>query len=126
MTETAAAHIAVTRERSHSLGPSSGRFSSHHPPPPPPRYPLTAIYRAILLTLDRLIEDVENQISGFVMVVDFSQFSLMQSKSVSPKMLRLMVNGLQVSLGGVCFQRKEKMVLQTLHCRSYLGLVHIR
>ncbi|KAF0301355.1 Clavesin-2 [Amphibalanus amphitrite] len=73
----------------------------------PDRYPLTAIYRAILLTLDRLIEDVENQISGFVMVVDFSQFSLRQSKSVSPKMLRLMVNGLQdcypARFGGVHF-----------------------
>ena len=62
----------------------------------PGRYPLTAIYRAILLTLDRLIEDTENQMNGFVMVVDFSQFSMRQSKSVSPKMLRLMVSGLQV------------------------------
>ena len=62
----------------------------------PGRYPLTAIYRAILLTLDRLIEETESQMNGFVMVVDFSQFSLRQSRSVSPKMLRLMVSGLQV------------------------------
>ena len=35
------------------------------------------------------------------MVVDFSQFSLRQSKSVSPKLLRLMVSGLQVRALGM-------------------------
>ena len=62
------------------------------------RYQLNSIYRAILLTLEKLIDDEANQINGFVFIVDWSQFTFSQSRSLNPKVLKQMVEGLQVSL----------------------------
>lgn len=64
------------------------------------RYGLASIYRAILLTLEKLIEDEEIQINGFVIVVDWSQFSFKQSTWINPKLLKQMVEGLQVCISG--------------------------
>lgn len=61
------------------------------------RYKLTAIYRAILLTLEKLIDTDESQINGFVVIVDWSQFTFKQSTWLSPKVLKQMIEGLQVS-----------------------------
>ena len=59
-------------------------------------YGLASIYRAILLTLEKLIESEEVQINGFVIIVDWSQFSFKQSTWITPKTLKLMIEGLQV------------------------------
>ncbi|XP_013418372.1 clavesin-2 [Lingula anatina] len=71
------------------------------------RYSLSSIYRAILLTLERLIEEEANQINGFVIVVDWTEFTFKQSTYVNPKLLKSMVEGLQdcfpARFGGVHF-----------------------
>jgi hypothetical protein len=59
------------------------------------RYGLGSIYRAIVLTLEKLIEDEETQINGFVIIVDWSQFTFKQSTWINPKLLKLMIEGLQ-------------------------------
>ncbi|WAR16131.1 CLVS2-like protein [Mya arenaria] len=59
------------------------------------RYGLAAIYRAILLTLEKLIDNEECQINGFVIIVDWSQFTFRQSTWLNPKILRQMIEGLQ-------------------------------
>ena len=61
------------------------------------RYGLASIYRAILLTLEKLISDEETQINGFVIIVDWSQFTFKQSTWINPKILKLMIEGLQVN-----------------------------
>ncbi|PNF43482.1 Clavesin-2 [Cryptotermes secundus] len=58
-------------------------------------YSLEVIYRALLLTLERLIEKQRNQLNGFVVVVDWSEFSFRQSSSLNPRVLKLMIEGLQ-------------------------------
>ena len=60
------------------------------------RYGLASIYRAILLTLEKLIDDDECQINGFVIIVDWSQFTFKQSTWLSPTVLKKMIEGLQV------------------------------
>ncbi|ESO85290.1 hypothetical protein LOTGIDRAFT_179489 [Lottia gigantea] len=59
------------------------------------RYGLAAIYRAILLTLEKLIDEEEVQINGITVVVDWSQFTFKQSTWLNPKVLKLMIEGLQ-------------------------------
>ncbi|KAK3088715.1 hypothetical protein FSP39_022936 [Pinctada imbricata] len=59
------------------------------------RYGLASIYRAILLTLEKLIDEDECQINGFVIIVDWSQFTFKQSTWLSPSVLKLMIEGLQ-------------------------------
>jgi hypothetical protein len=60
------------------------------------RYQLFSVYRAFLLTLEKLIDDEACQINGFVIIVDWSQFTFGQSRSLNPKVLKQMVEGLQV------------------------------
>lgn len=59
------------------------------------RYGLAAIYRAILLTLEKLIDDESSQINGFVVIVDWSEFTFKQSSWLNPRILKLMTEGLQ-------------------------------
>ena len=61
------------------------------------RYGLASIYRALLLTFEKLIDEEECQINGFVIVVDWSQFTFRQSTWLNPKVLKLMIEGLQVA-----------------------------
>ncbi|PSN49537.1 hypothetical protein C0J52_04979 [Blattella germanica] len=56
---------------------------------------LFVIYRSLLLSLERLIEKPRNQVNGFVVVVDWSEFSFRQSSSLNPRILKLMIEGLQ-------------------------------
>lgn len=42
-----------------------------------------------------MLENEENQINGFVFIVDWTDFSLRQSTNISPRMLKSMVEGLQ-------------------------------
>lgn len=58
-------------------------------------YSLDVVYRSLLLTLESLIEDPCNQVNGFVIIVDWTDVSLRQVTSISPRMLKLMVEGLQ-------------------------------
>lgn len=58
-------------------------------------YSLTTIYKAILLSLEKLIENLDNQKKGFVIIVDWSEFSFRQSTNLNPKVLKLIIEGLQ-------------------------------
>lgn len=62
------------------------------------QYSLLAVYRAMLLTLEKLIENKQNQANGFVVIVDWTNFTLRQSAHLNPKILKLMIEGLQVNL----------------------------
>ena len=66
------------------------------------RYGLAAIYRAILLTLEKLIDEESCQINGFVVIVDWSEFTFKQSSWLNPRVLKLMIEGLQVGCVSVC------------------------
>ncbi|XP_061387014.1 clavesin-2-like [Musca vetustissima] len=59
------------------------------------KYSLLDIYRALLLTLDKLLEDVQNQALGFVVIVDWTNFTFKQSSYLTPKILKTMIEGLQ-------------------------------
>ena len=59
-------------------------------------YSLVTIYRALLLSLEKLLEDKQNQANGFVAIVDWTNFTLRQSTHLNPKILKLMIEGLQV------------------------------
>uniref|UniRef100_S4RQJ9 Clavesin 2 n=1 Tax=Petromyzon marinus TaxID=7757 RepID=S4RQJ9_PETMA len=61
------------------------------------RYTFVDILRAILLSLETMIEDAECQVNGFVLIIDWSNFSFKQASKLSPSMLRLAIEGLQVS-----------------------------
>lgn len=63
----------------------------------PTTYSLEDVYRAFLLTLDKLLENKQNQALGFVVIVDWTNFTLRQSSYLTPKILKLMIEGLQVS-----------------------------
>uniref|UniRef100_A0A7M4FN51 Clavesin-1 n=1 Tax=Crocodylus porosus TaxID=8502 RepID=A0A7M4FN51_CROPO len=65
------------------------------------------ILRAILLSLEVLIEDQELQINGFILIIDWSNFSFKQASKLTPSILKLAIEGLQDSFparfGGVHF-----------------------
>jgi hypothetical protein len=54
------------------------------------------ILRAILLSLEAMIEDPELQVNGFVLIIDWSNFTFKQASKLTPNMLRLAIEGLQV------------------------------
>lgn len=60
------------------------------------QYSLLTVYRAMLLTLEKLLENKQNQANGFVAIVDWTNFTLRQSAHLNPKILKLMIEGLQV------------------------------
>lgn len=60
------------------------------------RNSFTDILRAILLSLEVLIEDPELQINGFLLIIDWSNFSFKQASKLTPSILRLAIEGLQV------------------------------
>lgn len=62
------------------------------------RYTLVDILRAILLSLEAMIEDPELQVNGFVLIIDWSNFTFKQASKLTPSMLRLAIEGLQVTL----------------------------
>ncbi|XP_061416621.1 clavesin-2-like isoform X1 [Lethenteron reissneri] len=71
------------------------------------RYTFVDILRAILLSLETMIEEPELQVNGFVLIIDWSNFSFKQASKLTPGMLRLAIEGLQDSFparfGGVHF-----------------------
>uniref|UniRef100_A0A3B1K921 Clavesin-2 n=2 Tax=Astyanax mexicanus TaxID=7994 RepID=A0A3B1K921_ASTMX len=71
------------------------------------RYTFVDILRAILLSLEAMIEDPELQVNGFVLIIDWSNFTFKQASKLTPSMLRLAIEGLQDSFparfGGIHF-----------------------
>ncbi|XP_038655650.1 clavesin-2 isoform X2 [Scyliorhinus canicula] len=71
------------------------------------RYTLIDILRAILLSLEAMIEDPELQVNGFILIIDWSNFTFKQASKLTPSMLRLAIEGLQDSFpsrfGGIHF-----------------------
>lgn len=63
---------------------------------PIPRNSFIDILRAILLSLEVLIEDQELQINGFILIIDWSNFSFKQASKLTPSILKLAIEGLQV------------------------------
>ncbi|XP_053960010.1 clavesin-2-like [Anastrepha ludens] len=59
------------------------------------KYSSDDVFRAMLLSLDKLLENVENQALGFVVIVDWTNFTYKQSTHLSPKLLKLMIECLQ-------------------------------
>ncbi|XP_027847993.2 clavesin-2-like isoform X1 [Aphis gossypii] len=69
------------------------------------RYCLLTIYRALLVSLEHLIKDVNTQYNGFVFIVDWTNFTARQTMNISPRLLHVMLQGLQD-----CFPAKIKAV----------------
>ncbi|KAA8582887.1 hypothetical protein FQN60_015433, partial [Etheostoma spectabile] len=59
------------------------------------RYTFVDILRAILLSLESMIEDPELQVNGFILIIDWSNFTFKQASKLTPSMLRLAIEGLQ-------------------------------
>ncbi|MEE6475575.1 hypothetical protein FKM82_010803 [Ascaphus truei] len=78
------------------------------------RYTLVDILRAILLSLEAMIEDPELQVNGFVLIIDWSNFTFKQASKLTPSMLRLAIEGLQdiKSLRGLC---REQRIFEIRH-----------
>lgn len=49
------------------------------------------------MSMEYLLVDVHNQVNGFVFVVDWTNFKLRDYIDISPKMLKLMIDGFQDS-----------------------------
>nr|CAH7733964.1 unnamed protein product [Callosobruchus chinensis] len=58
-------------------------------------YNLLSIYRALLFALEHLVEHIHNQANGFVIIVDWTEFTFRQSTYLKPWILKLMIEGLQ-------------------------------
>ncbi len=87
------------------------------------RYTFVDILRAILLSLEAMIEDPELQVNGFVLTIDWSNFTFKQASKLTPSMLRLAIEGLQVTLLSVfnlMFIRKSMDI--TMHSCTFMHL----
>lgn len=63
----------------------------------PNAYSLITVFRALLLSMEKLLEDIQNQANGFVMIVDWTNFTYKQTGSLQLKVIKIMIEGLQVS-----------------------------
>lgn len=63
----------------------------------PVSYSLQVVFRALLLSLEKLLEDLQNQANGLVIIVDWTNFTYKQTGNLQLKLLKLMIEGLQVS-----------------------------
>ncbi|XP_006822515.1 clavesin-2-like [Saccoglossus kowalevskii] len=59
------------------------------------RYPYVHILRALLLSLEYLIQDQEIQVHGFVIIIDWTAFTFKQAARLSPALMKLTIEGLQ-------------------------------
>lgn len=62
----------------------------------PQAYTLLTIFRALLLSLEKLLDEVQNQANGFVLIVDWTNFTYKQTGHLQLKTIKLMIDGLQV------------------------------
>ncbi|XP_028131456.1 clavesin-2 [Diabrotica virgifera virgifera] len=84
-------------------------------------YSLQTIFRAFLLVLEHLIEHVHNQSNGFVVIVDWTEFTFRQSTYLKPSVLKLMIEGLQD-----CFPARFKgihFIAQPWYVETALALI---
>lgn len=58
-------------------------------------YGLLSIYRAMIVCLEHLTNELHNQANGFVVIVDWTEFTYRQTSYLKPSVLRLMIEGLQ-------------------------------
>lgn len=58
-------------------------------------YGLISVYRALMYSLEYLLNDVHNQSNGFVVIVDWTEFTFKKTSNLSPGVLKLMIEGLQ-------------------------------
>lgn len=63
----------------------------------PVSYSLVTVFRALLLSMEKLLEDVQNQANGFVLIVDWTNFTYKQTGSLQLKVIKTMIEGFQVS-----------------------------
>jgi len=86
------------------------------------RYTLVDILRAILLSLEAMIEDPELQVNGFVLIIDWSNFTFKQASKLTPSMLRLAIEGLQVIFFFLSFPNSPWyflfFIFLAVHCKS--------
>ncbi|KRF99260.1 uncharacterized protein Dwil_GK27577 [Drosophila willistoni] len=61
----------------------------------PQKYTLLDLYRSFLLTIDKLLDNVENQALGFVVIVDWTDVTMNQARYLTPTIIKLMIEGLQ-------------------------------
>lgn len=87
----------------------------------PAAYSLVTLFRALLLSLEKLLEDIQNQANGFVLIVDWTNFTYKQSGNLQLKVIKLMIEGLQVH-AIFFFLNIEKLFLIKMNLFSFLGL----
>lgn len=63
----------------------------------PVAYSLITVFRALLLSLEKLLEDIQNQANGFTLIVDWTNFTYRQTSSLQLKVIKLMIECFQVS-----------------------------
>lgn len=63
----------------------------------PISYSLVTVFRALLLSLEKLLEDIQNQANGFILIVDWTNFTYKQTGSLQLKVIKMMIEGFQVS-----------------------------
>ncbi|KAK7593083.1 hypothetical protein V9T40_007835 [Parthenolecanium corni] len=61
------------------------------------KYTFETLYRSLVLSLEYLLSEETNQLFGFVFVVDWTGFTLRDYIDISPKMLKMLVDGFQDS-----------------------------
>lgn len=61
------------------------------------KYSFETLYRSLVLSLEYLLCEESNQLFGFVFVVDWTGFTLRDYIDISPKMLKMLVDGFQDS-----------------------------
>ncbi|XP_031628531.1 clavesin-2-like [Contarinia nasturtii] len=71
----------------------------------PIAYSLITVFRALLLSMEKLLEDIQNQANGFVLIVDWTNFTYKQTGNLQLKVIKIMIEGLQD-----CFPAKFKEV----------------
>ncbi|XP_075980317.1 clavesin-2-like [Anticarsia gemmatalis] len=61
----------------------------------PSACPLLSVFRSLLLTVERTLDDVQNQANGYVIIVDWTEFTFKQSYNLQAKVLKMMIDCLQ-------------------------------
>ena len=105
------------------------------------KYSPQTLYRSLVLSLEYLLAEQSNQLFGFVFVVDWTNFTLRDYLDLSPKMLKLFVDGFQDSfparirnihfigqpwyVNGVLAAVKPFLKEKTKRKVNIIGLVHI-